>query len=55
MIFDCEDIHKLRVEMAEKYRSMPPNEAERDFKEKVNDELRAIEEIRRQKKEAVGA
>lgn len=54
MIFGCEEIHKLRVEMADKYRTMPKEEAARDFKEKVEGELHAIEEIRRQKKEAVG-
>ena len=47
MIFDCEDIHRVRLEMAEKYSKMTPEEAEKDFRASVENGLRAIEEIRR--------
>ena len=49
MIFDCDDIHRVRVEMAEKYRNMPSEEAERDFRERAENARFAIEEIRRAK------
>ena len=47
MIYNCEDIHRIRVEMAEKYSNMPKEEAERDFKQHVENTRRDIEEIRR--------
>jgi hypothetical protein len=31
MIFSYDDIHRVRVEMADKYRNMPPEEADRDL------------------------
>jgi hypothetical protein len=51
MIFDCEDIHRARLEMAERYSKMSPEEAERDFKQRAENGRRAIEEIRRAKTE----
>jgi hypothetical protein len=45
MIFDCDDIHNLRLEMAERYSKMPEAEAERDFKQRAENARRAIEEI----------
>lgn len=54
-IFDADDIHEMRVQLAGKYRNMSPEEAERDFQMRIEDTRRAIEEIRRQKsKTAVG-
>jgi hypothetical protein len=47
MIFDCEDIHRVRLEMAERYSKMSKEEAEADFKALAEEERRAIEEIRR--------
>jgi hypothetical protein len=44
--FDVDDIHELRVQMAEKYRNMPKEEAEADFRRQVESARRAIEEIR---------
>jgi hypothetical protein len=31
MIFDCEYIHKFRLEMAERYSKMSEEDADRDF------------------------
>jgi hypothetical protein len=45
--FNTDDIHDLRAQMAEKYRNMPEEEAERDFQRKAENTRRAIEEIRR--------
>jgi hypothetical protein len=45
--FNADDIHELRVQMAEKFRSMPEAEAERKFQEEADEARRAIEEIRR--------
>ena len=52
MIFSCEDIHDLRLKMAERYSRMTEEEAERDFKERVAEEWRAVEEARRMKEKA---
>ena len=49
MIFDCDDIHQVRVEMAERYSKMSKEEAESDFRERAENARRAIEEIRRVK------
>jgi hypothetical protein len=49
MIFDCEDIHRVRVEMAEHYSKMSREEAEAEFRALAEEERRAIEEIRRAK------
>ena len=49
MIFDCEDIHRIRVEMAEQYSKMTKEEAERDFKQHAENTRLAVEEIRRAK------
>jgi hypothetical protein len=53
MIFDCDDIHKLRLEMAERYSRMSPDEAEADFRQGAENTRRAIEEIRRTRIDAV--
>jgi hypothetical protein len=45
MIFDCEDIHRMRLEMAERYSKMSKEDAERDFKQRAENGRRAIEEI----------
>jgi hypothetical protein len=45
--FNVDDIHELRVRMAEKYRSLPKEEAEADFQRQVESARHAIEEIRR--------
>ena len=49
MIFNCDDIHQVRIEMAERYSKMSKDEAERDFKEQAENGRRAIEEIRNRK------
>jgi hypothetical protein len=49
--YNVDDIHEWRVQMAEKYRNMPEEEAERDFQRKAENTRRAIEEIRRDKTE----
>jgi hypothetical protein len=45
--FNADDIHELRVQMAEEYRNMPEGEADREFQEEAEEARRAIEEIRR--------
>lgn len=52
-IFGIDEIHKLRVEMAERRRSMPPEEAERDFQERVAQGKRRIEALRKAKEDAI--
>jgi hypothetical protein len=51
MIFDCEDIHRVRLEMAEQYSKMSKDEARRAINEEAENTRRAIEEIRRAKAE----
>jgi hypothetical protein len=54
MMFDCEDIHRVRLEMAARYSKMPKEEAEADFRALAEEERRAIEEIRRAKAQKAG-
>ena len=54
MIFDCDDIHKARIEMAERYARMSPEEAEIDFQRSAEKARRAIEDIRHAKADAGG-
>lgn len=49
MIFSADDIHKLRVDLAERRGSMTPEEAQRDFDERVTSGKRRIEEMRKAK------
>jgi hypothetical protein len=51
MIFDCDEIHKIRVESAERRAKMTKEEARRDLAEGAERARRAIEEIRRAKAE----
>jgi hypothetical protein len=44
--FNADDIHELRVQMAEKYRSMSKDAAEREIQKEAEEARRAIEEIR---------
>jgi hypothetical protein len=45
--FNADDIHELRTQMFERWRNMPPEEAEREYQSKAEATRRAIEEIRR--------
>jgi hypothetical protein len=47
MIFDCDEIHKIRTENAERRAKMTKDEARRDLAEGAERARRAIEEIRR--------
>jgi hypothetical protein len=49
VLSDCEDIHRIRIEMAERYSKMSEEEAERDFQQRAENGRHAIEEIRRAK------
>ena len=49
MVFDCDEIHQVRIEMAERYSMMSKDEAERDFRKRAESGRRAIEEIRKAK------
>ncbi|GHV55696.1 hypothetical protein FACS1894216_18640 [Synergistales bacterium] len=44
--FNADDIHELRVQMGERYRSIPKEDAEREYQREVEEVHRAIEEIR---------
>ena len=47
MVFSCEDIHNVRVKMWADYAKMSPEDAKRDFDEKVAAGWREIERYRR--------
>jgi hypothetical protein len=49
-IFTVDDIHRLRVETAERYARMTPAEARQDRRRNAEETLRAIEAIRATKK-----
>lgn len=51
-VFDADDIHKMRLEVAEQYSKMSKEEARSDRKAHAENTRRAIEEIRRQKNKA---
>jgi len=45
-IFSVDDIHRMRVETAERYATMTPEEVRQDRRQNAEETLRAIEEIR---------
>jgi len=47
--FTAEGIHDLRLSIAEQYRHMTPEEAERDFKSHVEKAKKTIEALRKEK------
>ena len=49
--FTCDDIHELRVRVAEQYSKMTPEEAEEDFRFHVERAERTIAELRKQREE----
>ena len=49
MIFSADDIHNLRVELNVRRENMTPEEAQRDFDERVTNGKRRIEEMRKAK------
>ena len=49
MIFGVDDIHALRVKLAEQREAMSKDEAEREFKARVERGRQAIAEIRKNK------
>jgi len=51
--YTVDDIHKMRVSVAEKYRGMTPDEAERDFKVHVDNAKRTMEALRKEKRLAI--
>jgi hypothetical protein len=51
--FNADDIHELRLQTAERYSQMSPEEAEADFQRRAENTRRAIEEIRRIQASAV--
>jgi len=48
-IFNVDDIHRLRVETAERYAKMSPEDAKHDRRQNAEETLRAIEKIRASK------
>ena len=52
-VFDADDIHEMRVEVAKLYSTMTKEEARRDRKAHAENTRRAIEELRRQKNKVV--
>ena len=49
MIFGADDIHDLRIELADRRKNLPKDEAEREFKSRVERGRQAIEEARKNK------
>ena len=47
--FNSDDIHELRIKLAEEYSSMTPEEAEALFQSRVKRTKDSIEEMRRQR------
>ena len=47
VVFDADDIHKMRLEVAEQYAKMTKEDARQDMHEHAENTRRAIEEIRR--------
>jgi hypothetical protein len=45
--FNADDIYELRVQMAEKYRNMTEEDAERDYQQRAKEARHALEERRR--------
>lgn len=43
--YTVDDIHKMRLSVAERYSEMPPGEAERDFKAHVENAKRTMETL----------
>ena len=50
-VFTVEDIHELRVRTAEKYAKMSSEEAEKDFRSRVEGAKKIMESIREQKRQ----
>jgi hypothetical protein len=51
--YTVDDIHKMRVSVAERYREMTPTEVERDFKSHVENAKRTMEALRKEKRLAM--
>ena len=51
--FTCDDIHELRVKIAEEYSKMTPEEAKRDFKSRVEEAEKIIDSFRKSKQAAM--
>ena len=51
--FTVEEIHKLRISIAEQYRNMTPNEAEHDFKFHVEKAKKTMTALRKEKQLAM--
>jgi hypothetical protein len=47
--YTVDEIHKTRVNVAEQYRKMTPEEAERDFRAHVENAKRTMEALRKEK------
>ncbi|MDR1558652.1 MAG: hypothetical protein LBS84_02935 [Clostridiales bacterium] len=47
--FTADDIHNLRLRIAERYRYMTPDEAERDFKSHVDNAKKTMMTLRQKK------
>lgn len=47
--FTVDDIHELRIQLADHYNSIPKEEAEKEFKKHAENTRKAIEEIRKAK------
>jgi len=49
--FTVDDIHSLRLRIAERYRHMTPDEVERDFKSHVDNAKRTMMALRQKKRD----
>jgi hypothetical protein len=53
MIFSVDDIHNVRIENAERRAKMSPEEAERDYRDRVETVQARIDEIRKKQSENI--
>jgi hypothetical protein len=47
--YTVDDIHEMRISVAEQYRAMTPDEAEREFRTHVENAKRTMEALRKDK------
>ncbi|MDR0197040.1 MAG: hypothetical protein LBI36_02305 [Oscillospiraceae bacterium] len=49
-LYSVDEIHNMRVKTAERYSRMTPEEAERDFKRRVEEAEKTMEALREKKR-----
>lgn len=49
--FTVDDIHEIRKEIADQYRAMSKEEADRDFQDHFENAMKTMNELKKQKRE----